>query len=148
MLEYEPKRRAVTQGTGTYSIVMERYEPVSAQLQDKSFKDSDNKVHESSVPQTSAPLALLVRPLLKSIDVREILCASRCALIPDERLPPNDRNGHACHRNEDDANTSFLKAHTINGREDLNQQRTATDTVAVTFSSKQSFRSCNLSNTP
>jgi len=43
VLEYEPKLRAMTQGTGTYSMVMDRYEPVPALLQDKIIKDSGFK---------------------------------------------------------------------------------------------------------
>lgn len=43
VLEYEPKLRALTQGTGTFSMVMDRYEPVPAQLQEKIIKDSGFK---------------------------------------------------------------------------------------------------------
>ncbi len=43
VLEYEPKLRALTQGTGTYSMTMDRYEPVPAQLQEKIIKDSGFK---------------------------------------------------------------------------------------------------------
>jgi elongation factor G len=43
VLEYEPKLRALTQGTGTFSMVMDRYEPVPAQLQEKIVKDSGFK---------------------------------------------------------------------------------------------------------
>ncbi len=43
VLEYEPKLRALTQGTGTYTMTMDRYEPVPAQLQDKVIKDSGFK---------------------------------------------------------------------------------------------------------
>ena len=43
VLEYEPKLRAMTQGTGTYSMSMDRYEPVPSQLQEKIIKDSGFK---------------------------------------------------------------------------------------------------------
>lgn len=43
VLEYEPKLRALTQGTGTFSMVMDRYEPVPAQLQEKIVKESGFK---------------------------------------------------------------------------------------------------------
>lgn len=43
VLEYEPKLRALTQGTGTYSMAMDRYEPVPAQLQEKIIKESGFK---------------------------------------------------------------------------------------------------------
>jgi len=43
VLEYEPKLRALTQDTGTYSMTMDRYEPVPAQLQEKIIKDSGFK---------------------------------------------------------------------------------------------------------
>jgi elongation factor G len=46
VLEYEPKLRALTQGTGTFSMTMDRYEPVPAMLQDKIIKDSGFKVIE------------------------------------------------------------------------------------------------------
>jgi elongation factor G len=44
VLEYEPKLRALTQGSGTFTMVMDRYEPVPAMLQDKIIKDSGFKV--------------------------------------------------------------------------------------------------------
>ena len=44
VLEHEPKLRALTQGTGTFSMTMDRYEPVPAQLQEKIIKDSGFKV--------------------------------------------------------------------------------------------------------
>ncbi len=44
VLEYEPKLRALTQGTGTFNMTMDRYEPVPAILQDKIIKDSGFKV--------------------------------------------------------------------------------------------------------
>jgi elongation factor G len=43
VLEYEPKLRALTQGTGTFSMTMDRYEPVPAQLQEKIVKESGFK---------------------------------------------------------------------------------------------------------
>jgi elongation factor G len=43
VLEYEPKLRALTQGTGTFTMTMDRYEPVPAMLQDKVVKDSGFK---------------------------------------------------------------------------------------------------------
>jgi len=43
VLEYEPKLRALTQGTGTFTMTMDRYEPVPAMLQDKIIKDSGFK---------------------------------------------------------------------------------------------------------
>ncbi|MCL2822952.1 MAG: elongation factor G [Polyangiaceae bacterium] len=43
VLEYEPKLRALTQGTGTYAMTMDRYEPVPSQLQEKIIKDSGFK---------------------------------------------------------------------------------------------------------
>lgn len=43
VLEYEPKLRALTQGTGTFTMVMDRYEPVPAQLQEKVIKESGFK---------------------------------------------------------------------------------------------------------
>jgi elongation factor G len=44
VLEYEPKLRALTQGSGTFTMTMDRYEPVPAMLQDKIIKDSGFKV--------------------------------------------------------------------------------------------------------
>lgn len=46
VLEYEPKLRALTQGMGTYSMVMDRYEPVPAMLQEKIIKESGFQVVE------------------------------------------------------------------------------------------------------
>jgi len=46
VLEYEPKLRALTQGTGTFSMTMDRYEPVPAMLQEKIVKDSGFKSME------------------------------------------------------------------------------------------------------
>jgi elongation factor G len=43
VLEYEPKLRALTQGTGTFTMTMDRYEPVPAQLQEKVIKESGFK---------------------------------------------------------------------------------------------------------
>jgi elongation factor G len=43
VLEYEPKLRALTQGTGTFTMTMDRYEPVPAMLQDKIVKESGFK---------------------------------------------------------------------------------------------------------
>jgi elongation factor G len=43
VLEYEPKLRALTQGTGTFTMTMDRYEPVPAMLQEKIIKDSGFK---------------------------------------------------------------------------------------------------------
>lgn len=43
VLEYEPKLRALTQGSGTFTMTMDRYEPVPANLQDKIIKDSGFK---------------------------------------------------------------------------------------------------------
>jgi len=46
VLEYEPKLRALTQGTGTYTMTMDRYEPVPAMLQEKVIKESGFKAVE------------------------------------------------------------------------------------------------------
>ncbi len=43
VLEYEPKLRALTQGTGTYTMTMDRYEPVPPLQQEKVIKDSGFK---------------------------------------------------------------------------------------------------------
>jgi elongation factor G len=43
VLEYEPKLRALTQGTGTFTMNMDRYEPLPAQLQEKVIKESGFK---------------------------------------------------------------------------------------------------------
>jgi len=43
VLEYEPKLRALTQGSGTFTMTMDRYEPVPSNLQDKIIKDSGFK---------------------------------------------------------------------------------------------------------
>jgi elongation factor G len=44
VLEYEPKLRALTQGTGTFTMTMDRYEPVPPMQQEKVIKESGFKV--------------------------------------------------------------------------------------------------------
>lgn len=44
VLEYEPRLRSLTQGTGTFTMTMERYDPLPAHLQDKVIKESGFKV--------------------------------------------------------------------------------------------------------